>query len=335
MGIQRATVLYPVNSTTVDTGAGVDVRLLDSAQAGATDTSQTAQATHTQDNAERTFDPATANTAITTSAYNVLAKAGWALRLTQDMTPADDTNCDCALGAGTLTVNISVAINQAGGTYVSGTYAPSWNVSLWRYNPSTDSATLIGSSTNNGTSWNVNGGDIGTFKTVSQTISVASLVAFAQGEVLYLQIGVNTGVIPNPTIGTATWTYTLAVDDPNTNITFASGQGIQQSCSLSGSAVGRGFATRGSNQIAMGRSAVGIGVPTSAKATIASKTLSLVGIGVITSTRPLQASRAFNLVGIGAILTTGSNASTITLPIDEIPAASATTVRRPVYVFGG
>lgn len=239
MGIQTAAVLYPVNTTTVDSGTGINIRLLDSAEAAANDDTQTATATHTQDLQGRTFDPGAATSA--NEPNTSLLKRGWALRLAEDMTPADDTNCNAVLTAGTFTINITVAVNQSGGTYAGGTYAPNWTVALFRYNPSTDTGTLITTRGNNATTWNYTPvtGDLGTFKTIAITgVAIGSPVEFAQGEILLLQIGVQVATIPNPTIGTATWTYTLRVDHANTNMTFAAGQGIASLCPMEGTAAG-------------------------------------------------------------------------------------------------
>ncbi|MFA6204211.1 MAG: hypothetical protein WC710_13625 [Gallionella sp.] len=241
MSLSTAAVLYPVNSTTVDTGTGIDIRLLDSAEAGANDDTQTATATHTQDGVERTFDPATAGVTNTNNANTTLFKMGWALRLTEDMTPTDDTNCNAMLTSGTLTVNLSATINQSGGTYLTGSYTPEWKASLWRYDPTANTGTLIASGTGTGTpTWNYTPatGDLGTFKTVAISIAVPSNIEFLQGEILLLQVGLSTFTIPNPTLGTATWTYTLRVDNSSTNVTWAADQAIAAICGMVGSSSG-------------------------------------------------------------------------------------------------
>lgn len=300
MGIQRAAVLYPVNTTTVDTGAGIDVRLLDSAEAAATDNGQTVTATHTQDNQQRTFDPAT--TGVTTNiASTTLGPKGWALRLSEDMTPTDDTNCNAYLPAGTPTVNIRVTINQSGGTYVSGTYAPVWSAALLEYDPVANTGTLICWGTNGGgTSWTIAGlgADLGTFKNISIPCSVgAPPFEFAQGKILLLQIGVGMATIPNPSVGTATWTYTLSVDDASTNLTWAANQGIRQACAISNTLDGRGTLAR-TLAGALERSAVGNGETSHARASLVSKTFSLDGRGTASHTKALDLS-AFSLVGKG------------------------------------
>lgn len=419
MAIQRATVLYPVNTTTVDTGAGIDVRLLDSAQAGADDSTQTASFSHTNDNVERTFDPATGSVTNTNNAGTTLFKTGWALRLTQDMTPTDDTICDAFLNSGTLTVNMNVNATQTGGTYTSGTFGPTFRASLWRYNPATDTGTIIASGSTTGTTWDLTPvtGDIGTAKTASISINVASDTTFGAvggtaAEVLYLQLGLNTGTVPNPTLGTAAFIVTLTVDNTNTKITFAAGQGIHQTGTITTNLTGAGTVTRNLDG-ALTRNAVGVGTPTSTKATIASKTFSLVGngtvvmtkntqaqrtfnltangtvtrqlsvqkanfnltaigtptyskvtvasktfnmvgvgtlslnraltltrnavgTGTVTNVHPVAAYRTFNLVGTGQVLVNGTNGTTITLPIDEVPTGGGggtTIINKPIYIF--
>lgn len=60
----------------------------------------------------------------------------------------------------------------------------------------------------------------------------------------------------------------------------------------------------------------------------------LLGEGVITEAHPVQAFRTFSLNGSGELLTTGPNASSITIPIDEIPTdGGGTTILAPVFVF--
>lgn len=248
MAIQSATVLYPVNTTTVDTGAGIDVRFLDSAT-GSSDATQTANFAHTNDNTERTFDPATGGVTNTNNANTTLFKLGWALRLANDMTPADDTLCDAFISAGTLTVGLVMSANQTGGTYASGTFTPTFRASLWRYNPATDTGTLIASGTSNSTSWNATPatGDLGTAKNISISIVVPATVFGASkgtaAEVLYLQVGFNTGTVPDPTLGTGAWVMTFTVGTANTNITMAAGQSLAQVCYMVGTGVGSGVAS--------------------------------------------------------------------------------------------
>jgi hypothetical protein len=137
------------------------------------------------------------------------------------MTPANDTNYDAFLPAQTIAVSLVMNATQAGGTYASGTLAPTFRASLWRYNPATDTATLIASGTGS-VSWNVAGvgGDLGTAKTVTFSIVVPNTTFAAvkgtAAEILYLQVGFNTGSVPAPTLGTATFTMTFTVSTAKT-----------------------------------------------------------------------------------------------------------------------
>lgn len=331
MPIERADILYPLNSTTVDTGAGIDIRLLSSAQGGADDDTQDCDATHTQDDVERTFDPATAGVTTAASATS-LQKKGWALRLAEDMTPSDITNCVAMLNAGTLVVSIVVAIDQTGGTYVSGTYGPRWRASLWKYNIAADTGTQIAVGSVTTPTWDITPatGDLGDFKTATISLVIASNTTFTLSETLLLQIGLNTMTIPNPTLGTATWTYTLRVDHVNTNIDFAAGQGIRAACSFSNDLTGKGTVTRGALAVGIPRTLIGKGTVTSSKAVIASKSFNLVGKGTVSHTKAVAMERS--LVGKGEILTTGANASTITIPIDEVPTGGG-AVKKNLYIF--
>lgn len=324
MGIQTAAVLYPVNTTTVDSGGAIDIRLLDSAQAGADDDTQTATATHTQDNVDRTFDPATAG--VTASAdVNTLQKLGWALRLSEDMTPPDDTNCNAFLRTGNLVVNVTVTITQAGGTYTTGTYAPLWKASLWRYNPATDTATIIGFSANNTPSWNIApvGGDLGTFKTIAITFNSAAQfpngAEFAAGEILLLQLGVKTQTIPNPTVGTATWTYTLRVDHTNTNITFVAEQGIRQICTLALDATGIGTASQDTLTVGEFLEAIGVGTADESHITAALVTLDAIGVGTASDTHAVALSgsgEGLDAVGVGTA------DARLQIDFDDVPTGS-------------
>lgn len=247
MPLNQSSILYPVNTTTVDTGAGIDVRLLDSV-AGTADSTQTASFTHTNNNVERTFDPATGGVTNTNNAGTTLFKAGWALRLAEDMTASDDTKCDAFLNSGTLTVGIVIRISQTGGTYAGASYTPTFRASLWRYNPSTDTGTLIAAGTTTAT-WTIGGimDDTATPKNLSISIAVPNTtfgaVKGTAAEIFYLQVGMNTGSIPAPTLGTGAYTATLTVGTANTNITFAAGQAISQVCYVVGSSAGTASVT--------------------------------------------------------------------------------------------
>lgn len=241
MAINYSATLYPRNDTTVDTGTGIDIRLLGST-AGSTDTTQSVTWTNAQDNIERTFDPATAAGATNTNnAGTTLFKMGYALRLSEDMTPGDDTNCDSILTAGTLSVNLETTITSAGGTLPSTADATiTHRASLWQYKPSTDTGTLIAAGSQ-ATTWT--NAERGTYKTTTVSVVVGSVVTFAAGEVLLLQVGANSGTLGNPALGTQTYTFTFRLGSV-TRIDWATNQGIRQVCTLTTSTSSAGVPTR-------------------------------------------------------------------------------------------
>lgn len=344
--LNRANILYPRNNVTVDTGAGIDIRNLDDVN-GSTATTQTVTATHTQDNVERTFDPATTGATNTFNAATTLAKLGWALELT-DVTPGDDTNCNAYLSSGTLEVKINVTMDSSGGTgFLGGNHTPTFKASLWRYKPSTDTGTLIASGTQTET-WNLTAvtGDGGTFKQVTISINVASNTELLQDETLYLQVGLNTGTLNNPVTGTTNFTFTLQVDTNNTNVDFAANQNIKQVCVLTNSLIGKGVPTRGALRGTLSRNAVGKGVPTFTRAATLSKTFNTVGKGVVahnkalvitnfnligkgvpTESRAIVASKSFNLVGKG---TATKNAMLIAMARTAIGKGAVTSSKTTV-----
>lgn len=240
MPVQSATTLFCDNGTTVDTGTGIDVRFLSAANPAVANDTQTASFSHTNDNVERTFDPANAAVTNTNNAGTTLFRCGYGLRLSQDMTPTDDTNCDAFLPAQTLTVNVWSTATQTGGTYVTGTYGPTMRASLWRYNPATDAGILIAAGTSTTATWNVaaTGGDLGTFKNSAISIVIPTGVRFAQGEVPLLQLGLNTGTVPNPTLGTGAFIHTLRVADPTNPTRVVLAESFASLCSMRATSAG-------------------------------------------------------------------------------------------------
>jgi hypothetical protein len=154
----------------------------------------------------------------------------------------DKVTCRAALAAGAHAITFMAALNQTGGTYVTGSYGPNFHVSLWRYNLMTNTATRIESTTGSGgvatngaaVTWNYTPatGDLGTFKLISITFTTAEQILFEPGETLLLEPGLNTATVPNPTLGTATWTCTLRVDNVDTKITLA--DTIAELCGMTG-----------------------------------------------------------------------------------------------------
>lgn len=240
MALQTADPLYPVNSTTVDTAAGIDIRLLDSAQAGATDSDQSVRFTHTQDGTERTFDPDT-GLVVTVANATSFQGEGWALRLAEDSTPTDDTNCNAVLTTGTATMNVRALLNMNGGTNLGGVTSILFRASLWRYDTVANTGVLIASGSQAQT-WDTStlGAENNTRKNTAISISVATKAEFLANEVLLLQVGCQGTTLPDATLGTTNFDITLDVDDASTNLDFATGQGIKQICYIQGTATGLG-----------------------------------------------------------------------------------------------
>lgn len=405
--IERANILYPVNSTTVDSAAGIDIRLLDDVEGGATDSTQSVRFTHTQDGQERTFDPA--NALVTTETDPLTFQGeGWALRLADDMTPPDDTNCNAYLNAGTLAVNVRALLAMAGGTNLGGNTVITFRASLWRYNVTSNTGTLIASGSQAQT-WDTSalGAENNTRKDTAISIAVASNAEFLADEILMIQIGCEGTTLPNASIGTTNFDITLDVDDASTNIDFALNQGIHIICGLTGNLIGKGTALESGKAIVEDFNLIGVGTVTSSKATIASKsfdligtgtvshtkaiaedfdlvgvgtatstkittaaksfdltgtgetsrlivvgitedlvgkgevtsvkattaskTFDLTGVGTITELHPVTAYRTFNLVGKGEVPLSGANGGTITLPLDEVPTGSGSTIITNIF----
>lgn len=311
-GINRAAVLYPRNAATLDTGAGVDVRLLHSGNTGSNDVTQSAQFTNANDNVERTFDPATANVTNTNHAGTTLFKMGWALRLVDDMTPEDGTNCNAMLPAGTLTVNAVMVPTFSGTNPPTGQIAPTFRASLWRYDPSTDTGTLIAAgASDTSVSWTVAtlGNESGVAKAVVVPITVAAAVEFAAGEILLLQFGFNTNNVPNPVVGTHTTSMALRVDATGTNITWDTDpeQGIRVACALSSDLVGEGLTSRNPYTVVLlefgdaghiRQGPVGEGV-VSRSASAVALSRDVVGEGLVS--RTLAVAEDFDVVGEGLV----------------------------------
>lgn len=228
----RDLVFWCRNDVTVDTGAGVDVRRLDDANGGATDSSQTCTATHTQDGALRTFDPATAGVTASTDVLNTLQKTGWALPMA-DITPVD-TRCRARLPAGGAVLDASLTVARNAVPLISTT-GVTLRASLWRYNPTADTGTFIASSLSSATTFDLVL-NVSQTKTLSLFMTWASDVVFERPETLYLQIGVGCGTMGDPLTGTITYTFTLGIDNVDAGeLTFDTAP-LNAKCDLTGSA---------------------------------------------------------------------------------------------------
>ena len=332
MASQTATTLYPVNTTTVDTGTGIDVRFLDTAT-GSADTTQTVAFTHTNDSVERTFDPATGGVTNTNNAGTTLFKTGWALRLSQDMTPANDTVNDTILPAQTLTVNLVLTATQSGGTYVSGVFTPTVRASLWRYNPATDTGTLIAAGTNAATSWNA-ASEMGQSRNVAIPITLpATVFGAAKGttaEILMLQVGLNTGTVPNPTIGTANWVVTLTVGTASTNVTLT--DSLAQVGYGTGTATGSGTATAaGAPVLTTTGTATGLGTATGVLGATKMATGSATGSGTATGAFGAVKLGTGSAAGVGTAAGAGAKVAA-TVGTVNIGSGGSSVVRKLIPI---
>lgn len=334
MPLQTADPLYPVNTTTVDTAAGIDIRLLDSAQAGATDSDQSVRFTHTQDGTHRTFDP---DTALVTTATDPLTfqGEGWALRLAEDNTPADDTNCNAVLTIGTAVVNVRALLNMNGGTNLGGVTTITFRASLWRYDTVANTGILIASGSQAQT-WDTStlGAENNTRKNTAISISVASKAEFLANEVLLLQIGCTGTTLPDAAVGTTNFDITLDVDDAATNLDFGTGQGIKQICYIQGVADGIATAS-GVPVVVVPTIGLSDGIATVLGSLQADANMTGVSSGIGAASGLLQADA--EMTGVSAGISTVSGVPAVIVPttgsVDIGGGAGETIVRRPVLIF--
>ena len=211
MSVVRNTAFYPSNGTVVDSGSGINIAAVFGVPPGSL-IDNVATATHTQDNAERTFQPG--SSAANADAHQ-LQRLGWA-REVAHVTPDDDVRGNAYLPAGTYRWRLWATMTMAGGTLnLGGTHTPTFKAGLWRYNPSTNAGVLIATSTVRvSQSWDTGTlGDAGTFKSVELQFDIASDVELQDGETMLMQIGLNVGTLTNPALGgTTTFTFTLRFD---------------------------------------------------------------------------------------------------------------------------
>jgi hypothetical protein len=242
MGLSIASTFYPNNGTTVDSGSGVDIRLLDDA-ISSIDDGQSVRWEQSQDGANRTFDPDTGFSNSNNNPYT-LQRNGWALRLAEDVTPTDDTNCNAAVPADTIRLTFNVRCNATGGTNLGGAANFSMRFSLWRYNLSTNAGVQIGQSSVS-ISWDTTaiGGENNTFKTASAQFTIPDDVELLQGETMLVQIGANALNLPDATLGTTNYDLYLRIGQAsNTIFEFVANQTISQICYTQGLAEGFGLA---------------------------------------------------------------------------------------------
>lgn len=226
MALQRANALFPINSTTVDTGTGIDIRALSDTQPGATDNTQSCAVNTQGTNAERTFNPGTADNA-SRNALN-LQNIGWAVPLA-DMSDGD-ARCKAVLPELTVTVNMSGTASGTGTGNVGANDVLTPKASLWRWNTSTDTATLIDNGTGSPISISAALAYSGTAWSGSVAIVVSPLAQFEADEVLLVQIGGNLACGAGLLGGARTTTWILSVDVNTTSLNFSGGGGLRQRC---------------------------------------------------------------------------------------------------------
>lgn len=288
-GFQRAAALYPLNTTTVDTGTGIDVRYLDDVQPGATDSSQSVRNATQASNSERCFDPGNTLDTTVTNAATTLSKKGFALLLA-DMAVVDTTNCLATLVAQTATIAWTGTATGTGAGNVGANDVLTPRASLWKYSPSTDTATLIVGGSGTAVTISALLAYTNTAYSASVSLSVP-LTTFTTSEVLYLQIGGNVACGAGLLSGARTSTWTLEVDVSTTSLVFAT-QGLRQICTLSHSIAGESAVSReGLIAALLPRQIVGEGSITYVKAASVAKTFLLVGEGISSLIRDVSISR--------------------------------------------
>lgn len=227
--LQRAGTLYPINSTTVDSGTGIDVRALSDTQPGATDGSQSILNATQNSNAERTFDPATASDTTTNNAQTTNGKKGWAIP-TAGMAPGN-ANCVARLVAQTVTVAWGGLANGTGtgNAGVNDVLTP--KASLWKYNTSTDTATLIAGNSGTAITKAATLAYSNSAYTASVAITIGTDVSFGANEVLMVVFGGNLACGAGLLGAGRTTTWTVDVDVSTTTVTFGTA-GLRLLCSF-------------------------------------------------------------------------------------------------------
>lgn len=300
MALQRALVLFPINSITVDTGAGIDVRALSDSEGGATDSTQSVRNTVQASSSERRFDPATANDATVLNVTTTHDDKGWAVPLSSgvigDMATVDPV---CVPGLVPQTVTVvwtgELTGTGTGGVGANDVFTP--RASLWRYNESTNVGTLIAAGSGTAITQSALVAYGPTAYSASVTITIGSAVGFSSQDLMLL-IGGNLACGAGLLGGARTFTVSLDVDVSTTKMTFGT-QGLYQACLIFAPTIlGDGVATQMFN-VGLSRDSVGEGTPTATKLATVSKSFDLVGDGVPTMSRLVEATRTFDLVGDG------------------------------------
>ncbi len=317
MALLRAATLYPINSATVDTGTGIDVRALDDVEAGATDNTTSVRNGNQGTNSERTQNPANAAVTAVNDASTTLAKLGWAVPSAEMDT--GNAACVATLLACTLTVSLVGGASGTGTGAVGANDVMIHKASLWKYNTSTDTGTLIVGATGTTSTISAALAYSNTAWSGSVTLTVPA-TSFAANEVLYIQIGGNLACGAGLAGGARTTTWVLTVDHANTNLVFSgsagANDGLRARCTDSQSGSGVGTSVRSLVRALVIESTTGVGT-----STLTSKDIGVLrsvdGIGTSTSTRLISAERS--IIGVGT--STRSLAAFATRLVDGIGTA--------------
>ncbi len=310
MTLQSAAVLYLINSTTVDTGTGIDVRALDDVEGGATDENQSVLNSVQGGTSERRFDPATTGSTTVSNAATTNDNKGWAVPLSAAIGDMVVVNTDCVawLKAQSATVAWVGGITGTGTGAVGANDVFTPRASLWKYNTSSDTATLIVGGSGTATTLSAALPYGPTAYSSSVTLSVPE-TTFAANEVLMVVIGGQVACGAGLLGGARTCTVTVAVDVSTTNVTFAT-QGLRSLAQTTGSGAGSGTAA-GSSSNVLGT--IGAAVGAGSAAGVAGAIGGMTGSAAGTSTATAAASSVAGSTGSAAGTSTVAGLSSIVL----------------------
>ncbi len=312
MTLQRAATLHTDN-TVVDNSGTADIRRITGSW---TTYAVTAVVNNVQaSNVERRFDPETGGDTTVQNAATQCDGKGFAVP-TADM--SDATGCPASIAAQNMTLTYSVNFFGSGaGSGGSDVFTP--RCSLWKWNTSSDTATLIiGGSGTAVSRVNVLFAYGPELFAASVTLAVPA-TTFAANEVLLLVSGGNLAAAAGALGGARSFAVRLNVAASPLIMVFAT-QGMRQACTSSTDLVGDGVVTRAFD-VGLSRDAVGDGVGTESRLVTASKSFDLVGDGVADMSRLVTAARAFDLVGDGVSTRDGV---VVGLPRDAVGDGVAT-----------
>lgn len=318
MPFQNSTVVYPINTTTVDTGGAVDIRALSTTEPGATDSSQSCTAPKNSSNSRR-FDPATAGDTTALDTRVAQDGKGWGIPLA-DMDPGD--GCSAVLLAQTVTVNMVGTITAAAGGLGNDSIDP--RATLWKWDTVANTAVLIGGSNGGGLTFNGITGYTDSAWSRPVNIVVASDVVFGANEILLLVLGCNI-TASNNVLGAHDVTAKLNVDISTTNVTFTTS--LRKRCfqNFVGASTPGGVLVRIPTRVF-------VGVATPAGGVARQPSRSFVGATVPTGQVAKTPSRSF----VGTTTPAGSlRRSPVRLLVGSVAPGPGAVVRRITRVLDG